>query len=59
VTARFNDEWVWAGLLVALNLLVLAHAALALSAAKAGASGLSTGWNAQAGWWHSQGLPVR
>ena len=31
VTARFNDEWVWAGLLVALNLLVLAHAALALS----------------------------
>ena len=32
VTARFNDEWIWAGLLVVLNLLVLAHAALALSA---------------------------
>ena len=32
MTARFNDEWVWAGLLVVLNLLVLAHAALALSA---------------------------
>ena len=32
VTARFNDEWLWAGLLVVLNLLVLAHAALALSA---------------------------
>lgn len=31
VTARFNDEWVWAGLLIVLNLLVLAHAALALS----------------------------
>ncbi|WP_085577751.1 MULTISPECIES: glycosyl hydrolase family 17 protein [unclassified Pseudomonas] len=32
VTARFAGEWLWAGLLAGLNLLVLAHAALSLSA---------------------------
>ncbi|WP_339547365.1 glycoside hydrolase family 17 protein [Pseudomonas sp. RA_35y_Pfl2_P32] len=40
VTSRSFDEWLWAGLLVALNLLVLAHAALSLSA--------RTGWRERA-----------
>jgi exo-beta-1,3-glucanase (GH17 family) len=31
VTSRFTGEWLWAALLLGLNLLVLAHAALALS----------------------------
>ncbi|MEN5044611.1 beta (1-6) glucans synthase [Pseudomonas koreensis] len=31
VTTRFASEWLWVGLLTALNLLVLAHAALTLS----------------------------
>ncbi|CRM65684.1 Exo-beta-1,3-glucanase [Pseudomonas sp. 25 E 4] len=31
VTARSTDEWAWAAVLVMLNLLILAHAALALS----------------------------
>ncbi|MDP9525201.1 glycoside hydrolase family 17 protein [Pseudomonas protegens] len=31
VTSRFTGEWVWAALLLGLNLLVLAHAALTLS----------------------------
>ena len=40
VTSRSLDEWLWAGLLVALNLLVLAHAALSLST--------RTGWRERA-----------
>ena len=32
VTTRFASEWLWVGLLTVLNLLVLAHAALSLSA---------------------------
>ncbi|WP_409317267.1 beta (1-6) glucans synthase [Pseudomonas sp. KCJK9016] len=32
VTTRFTSEWLWVGLLTALNLLILAHAALTLSA---------------------------
>lgn len=31
VTSRFTGEWCWAGLLLGLNLLILAHATLALS----------------------------
>jgi exo-beta-1,3-glucanase (GH17 family) len=46
VTARFTDEWAWAGLLVALNLLVLAHAALAL--------GTRSGWRERAFNWLEQ-----
>ena len=46
VTARFTDEWIWAGLLLALNLLVLAHGALALSARQ--------GWRARAFAWLEQ-----
>ncbi|QLL15095.1 glycoside hydrolase family 17 protein [Pseudomonas chlororaphis] len=40
VTSRFAGEWFWAGLLLALNLLVLAHAALSLSP--------QTGWRQRA-----------
>lgn len=46
VTARFTDEWIWAGLLLALNLLVLAHGALALSARQ--------GWRDRAFAWLEQ-----
>ncbi|MFO2464893.1 beta (1-6) glucans synthase [Pseudomonas sp. 15FMM2] len=46
VTARFTDEWIWAGLLLALNLLVLTHAALALSARQ--------GWRERAFAWLEQ-----
>jgi exo-beta-1,3-glucanase (GH17 family) len=53
VTSRFVGEYIWAVALVVLNLLVLAHAALALSA--------QTGWRGRAfvwfeyraGWWLS------
>ena len=40
VTTRFTSEWLWVALLTALNLLVLAHAALTLSA--------RTGWRERA-----------
>src|SRR5471032_519651 len=40
VTTRFAGEWLWVGLLTALNLLVLIHAALTLSA--------RTGWRERA-----------
>ena len=40
VTSRFAGEWFWAALLLGLNLLVLAHAALTLSA--------RSGWREQA-----------
>jgi hypothetical protein len=40
VTTRFTSEWLWVGLLTALNLLVLAHAALTLSP--------RNGWRGQA-----------
>ncbi|MBU6958496.1 beta (1-6) glucans synthase [Pseudomonas sp. CVAP len=39
-TSRFADEWIWAALLTGLNFLVLAHAALFLSA--------RTGWRERA-----------
>jgi len=43
VTSRFTGEYVWAVLLVVLNLLVMAHAALVLSA--------KDGWRARAFFW--------
>ncbi|WP_150804272.1 beta (1-6) glucans synthase [Pseudomonas fluorescens] len=46
VTSRFAGEWIWAGLLVGLNLLVLAHAALALSS--------KTAWRERAFNWLEQ-----
>lgn len=51
VTSRFVGEWLWAAALVALNLLVLAHAALALGRRQAG-RGRAFAWlEARAGWW--------
>ncbi|WP_297841952.1 glycosyl hydrolase family 17 protein [Pseudomonas sp.] len=51
VTTRFAGEWVWAALLVGLNLLVLAHAALALSAKQGWRAGAFNWFEARAGWW--------
>jgi len=51
VTSRFAGEYVWAVVLVVLNLLVLTHAALTLSA-KNGWRGRTFAWfDARAGWW--------
>ncbi|NBA98617.1 beta (1-6) glucans synthase [Pseudomonas sp. R5(2019)] len=51
ITSRFAGEWLWALLLVGLNLLVLAHGALALSA-RQGWRGRAFAWlEARAGWW--------
>jgi hypothetical protein len=51
VTSRFVGEWLWAAFLVGLNLLVLAHGALALSA-REGARGRLFDWlEARGGWW--------
>ena len=51
VTSRFAGEWLWAGLLIGLNLIVMTHAALIL--------GQKEGWRGRwfdalerrAGWW--------
>ncbi|WP_268800111.1 glycoside hydrolase family 17 protein [Pseudomonas huanghezhanensis] len=51
VTSRFSGEYVWAGLLVALNLVVMAHVALTLSA-RQGWRGKAFNWlESRAGWW--------
>ena len=51
INSRFAGEWLWAGLLVGLNLLVLAHAALAL-ATREGWRDRAFNWlEARAGWW--------
>jgi hypothetical protein len=48
VTSRYLGEWLWAGALIVLNLLVLSHAALWLSNHK--------GWRARVfNWLHSRG----
>jgi exo-beta-1,3-glucanase (GH17 family) len=53
VTSRFTGEYVWAAALVGLNLLVLAHAALAFSS-KAGWRSRAFAWfDARGGWWLS------
>lgn len=51
VTSRFAGEWLWAGLLIALNLIVLAHAALALGAKNAWRERLFNALEERAGWW--------
>ncbi|MET1077938.1 MAG: beta (1-6) glucans synthase [Pseudomonas sp.] len=51
VTSRFAGEWLWAGALIALNLLVLAHAALVLSARGGLRDRLYAWLQARAGWW--------
>ncbi|SDJ68107.1 beta (1-6) glucans synthase [Pseudomonas indica] len=51
VTSRFPGEWLWAALLVGLNLLVLMHAALALSARGNGRERLFGWLERRGGWW--------
>lgn len=48
--ARFAGEWLWAGLLAALNLLVLAHAALALARRVGWRERIFAWLEARAGW---------
>ena len=48
--ARFAGEWLWAGLLAALNLLVLAHAALALARREGWRERVFAWLEARAGW---------
>ncbi len=50
VTSRFTGEWIWAGLLVVLNLLVLAYAALALGSQAGWRVGLFRLLERRAGW---------
>lgn len=53
VTSRFTGEYLWAGALMVLNLLVLMHAALALSV-RQGWRGRGFAWfESRAGWWLS------
>ncbi|WP_444756988.1 glycoside hydrolase family 17 protein [Pseudomonas sp. A014] len=49
--ARFVAEWLWAAALAGLNLLVLAHAALALARREGWRERLFTWLQARAGWW--------
>jgi len=51
VTSRFVGEWVWAGLLLGLNLIVLTHAALTLSPRKGWRERLYTALERRAGVW--------
>lgn len=51
VTSRFAGEWLWAALLLGLNLLVLAQAALACGSAR-GWRATALAWlDARSGWW--------
>ena len=49
--ARFAGEWVWAVLLAGLNLLVLAHAVLALARRAGWRERLFAWLEVRAGWW--------
>ena len=51
VTSRFAGEWLWAAFLVGLNLLVLLHATLALSARGGWRQKLFDRLQSRAGWW--------
>jgi hypothetical protein len=51
VTSRYLAEWLWAATLIALNLLVLAHAVLSLSARNGRRAPLYAWLQARAGWW--------
>ncbi|WP_434768191.1 beta (1-6) glucans synthase [Pseudomonas triticicola] len=50
LTTRFAGEWLWVGLLTGLNLLVLAHAALTLSARTGWRAGVFDFLERRAGW---------
>jgi glucan 1,3-beta-glucosidase len=49
--ARFVEEWIWALLMAGLNLLVLAHGALALARCEGWRQRASAWLEARAGWW--------
>lgn len=51
VTARYAGEWAWAIAIVALNLVVLAHGVLSLSARGAARERLFAWLEARGGWW--------
>ena len=51
VTSRFAGEWLWAGLLVGLNLIVLTHGALALGQKDGWRERLFNVLERRAGWW--------
>ena len=51
VTSRFAGEWLWAGLLVGLNLIVLTHGALALGQKDGWRERLFNALERRAGWW--------
>ncbi|MGV8843505.1 MAG: beta (1-6) glucans synthase [Pseudomonas sp.] len=51
VSSRYLGEWLWAAALIGLNLLVLAHAALALAARHGWRARLFSWLQARAGWW--------
>ncbi|NER61544.1 beta (1-6) glucans synthase [Pseudomonas sp. MAFF212428] len=51
VNSRFVEEWVWALLLAGLNLLVLAHGALAMAQRSGWRERLFVWLEARAGWW--------
>ncbi|MDP3846081.1 MAG: beta (1-6) glucans synthase [Pseudomonas sp.] len=51
ITSRYLAEWLWAAALIGLNLLVLAHAALSLSARTGRRAQLYAWLQARAGWW--------
>ncbi|AYC33614.1 beta (1-6) glucans synthase [Pseudomonas cavernae] len=51
VTSRYFGEWLWAVLLVGLNLIVLAHGALALAAKQGWRARLFAWLDARGGWW--------
>ena len=51
VTSRYAGEWAWAGLLVGLNLMVMAHAALALGQKEGWRERLFNLLERHAGWW--------
>ncbi|WP_263145521.1 beta (1-6) glucans synthase [Pseudomonas sp. RIT-PI-AD] len=51
ITSRFVGEWAWAAFLVGLNLIVLAHTALALSARRGGRERLFLWLERRGGWW--------
>lgn len=53
ITSRFVGEWAWAAFLVGLNLVVLAHGALALSARQGGRERLYDWLQCRGGWWLS------
>ncbi|MDN7141036.1 beta (1-6) glucans synthase [Pseudomonas sp. JQ170] len=51
INSRFAGEWLWAVLLAGLNLIVLAHGALALSAREGWRERAFAWLEAHAGWW--------